>query len=57
MAETMFVLLMLIGGLSLAFGILAFLADLIIPRRDPVRERIEAIKAMHPQATYKKDRP
>jgi hypothetical protein len=54
MAETLFVLLGLLGGLSAIFAVLAFLADLIIPRRDPVRKRIEAIKAMHPQATYKK---
>ena len=48
MAETLFVLLMLVGGLSIAFAILAFLADLIIPKSAP------PMRFRRPQATYRR---
>jgi hypothetical protein len=51
MAETLFVLLALLGGISAMFAVLAFLADLIIPKSAP------PMRFRRPQATYKKDRP
>ena len=47
MAEDLFVLLVLLGGLSAIFAVMAFLADLIIPKSAP---------PMRPQATYRKDK-
>ena len=47
MAETLFVILALLGGLGAIFAVLAFLADLIIPKSAP---------PMRPQATYRKDK-
>jgi hypothetical protein len=48
---TLFVFLILIGGLSLAFAIMAFLADVILPaiarhrwRTRRLHERIERVK-------------
>lgn len=57
MAEALFVVLALVGGLSVMFAALAFLVDMILPSHDPVRDRIEAIKAMRPQATYRRPKP